>query len=213
MNGNRIVKLSAVAIMALTLMSCSSKNGNYLNILQLPGTILDSVFDNNTSNITREKVETYTKIHYEILRKEIKEKKGKHLDEMMILANIEASQHPQIKAQLHKEHQTIFHNTQRITEKLVQTMSRLYSVKEKTKSINGFSYKELSEITEAYIEKHFEEIRLAVKSKDSTIFIPLAEKLNIKDTDKKEMFIKSLLGQHYELYDDLLVVAVVIHAI
>ena len=213
MNGNRIFKLSAVAIMALTLTSCSSKNGEYLNILQLPGAILDSVFDNSSSKIKREKVEAYAKLHYDALKKEINLKEGKHLNSILKLAGIEASHYPKIKVQLNKDYKTIFHNTQRVSEKLVQNMSRLYEVKEKTKEINGFSYTQVSEISKKYVESHFEAIRLAVKEGKSEIFIPLAEQLNIKESKKKDTFINSLKGKHFELYTDLVVVAVMVEGI
>jgi hypothetical protein len=213
MNGNRIVKLSAVAIMALTLMSCSSKNGNYLNILQLPGTLLDSVFDNSSSKIKREKVEAYAKLHYDALKKEIKLKEGKHLDTILKLAGIETSHYSKIKIQLNRDYKTIFHNTQRVSEKLVQNMSRLYEVKEKTKEINGFSYTQISEISKKYVENHFETIRRAIKDSKSEIFVPLAEQLNIKESKKKDAFINSLNGKHFELYTDLVVVAVMVEGI
>jgi len=210
MNGNRIFKLSAVAIMALTLTSCSSKNGNYLNILQLPGAILDSVFDKNSCNIKRKKVEAYASLHYDVLKEEIKAKKGKHIDEIMKLAGIEESHYSKMRNQLNKDSETIFHNTQRVTEKLVQNMSRIYEVKEKTKEINGFSYTQISEITKEYVDSNFETIRLAVRDSESGIFMALAEQLNIKDTKKREAFTHSLKGKHFELYTDLVVVSVMV---
>jgi hypothetical protein len=210
MNGNRIFKLSAVAIMALTLTSCSSKNGNYLNILQLPGDILDSVFDRNSCNIKRKRVEAYANLHYDVLKEEIKVKKGKHIDEIMKLAGIEESHYSKMRNQLNKDSKTIFHNTQRVTEKLVQNMSRLYEVKEKTKKINGFSYTQISEITKEYVDSNFETIRLAVRDSESEIFIALAEQLNIKDTKKREAFTHSLKGKHFELYTDLVVVSAMV---
>ena len=213
MNENKIFKLSTVAIIALTLTSCSSKNGNYLNILQLPGAILDSVFDNNSSNIKRKRVEAYATLHYDKLKEEIKVKKGKHIDEIMKLAGIEESQYPKMRNQLNKEFKTIFHNTQRVTERLVQNMSRLYEVKEKTKTINGFSYTQISEITKEYVESNFEMIRLAVRDNKSGIFMALADKLNIKDRKKREAFTHSLTGKHFELYTDLVVVSVMVEGI
>jgi len=208
MNGNRIFKLSAFAIMALTLTGCSSKNWNYLNILQLPGAILDSVFDNNSYNRKRKKVESYAKIHYDELKEEIKVKKGKHIDEIMKLAGIKESKYSKMRIQLNKDYKTIFHNSERITEKLVQNMSRLYEVKEKTKEINGFSYTQISKITKEYVDSNFEKIRLSVKDNKSEIFMALADKLNIKDKKKKEAFTNSLKGKHFELYTDLVVVSV-----
>lgn len=210
MNGNRVFKLSAVAIIALTLTSCSSKNGEYLNILQLPGAILDSVFDNSSSNIKRKSVEAYATLHYDKLKEEIKAKKGKHLDEIMKLAGVKESNYPKMQNQLNKEFKTIFHNTQRVTEKLVQNMIRLYEVKEKTKKINGFSYTEISKITKEYVESNFETIRLAVRDNKSEIFMALADKLNIKDAKKRETFTNSLKGKHFELYTDLVVVSVMV---
>jgi hypothetical protein len=210
MNGNKMVKLSALAIMALTLMSCSSKDGNYLNILQLPGTIIDSVFDNNSSKIKREKVEIYAKKHYDALKEEIQAKEGKHLNRILELAGIEATHYSKIIFQLNKDYKTIFHNTQRVSEKLVQNMSRLYEVKETTKMINGFTYTQLLEITQKYVNSNFETIRLAVKNSESAIFIPLAEQLNIKDRKRKEAFTHSLKGKHFELYTDLIVVSVMV---
>ncbi len=210
MNGNNLLKLSAITIITLTLTSCSSKNGDYLNILQLPGAILDSVFDRNSCNIKRKKVEAYATLHYDELKKEIKAKKGKHIDEIMKLAGIEESRYPKIRNQLNKESKTIFHNTQRVTERLVQTMSRLYEVKEKTKEINGFSYTQISEITKEYVESNFETIRLAVRDNKSGIFMALADKLNIKDRKKREAFTHSLKGKHFELYTDLIVVSVMV---
>ena len=209
MNGNRrLLKLSAVVVTTLTITSCSTKDGSYFNILQLPGAILDSVFDNNSCHIKKEKVEAYTKQHYNLLRDEIKAKKGKHIEELMKLAEIKESEYSKMLTQLNKDYKTIFHNRQRVTEKLVQNMSRIYEVKEKTKKINGFSYSQISEITQKYVDTNFEKIRLAIKSSKSEIFVPLAEQLNIKDSTKQKSFINSLREKHFELYDDLLVVAV-----
>jgi len=210
MNRNRLLKLSAIAIITLTVTGCNTKDGSFFNILQLPGVILDSVFDNHSCHIKKEKVKNYVEENYEVIRKEIKDQKGEYLDEMMKLAEIKTSDYIIIKKRLHNNYQTIFKNSQRVTEKLVQIMSRLYEVKEKRKTINGFSYTEISEITKSYIDKNFEEIRLAIKNGKSEVFIPLAKQLNIKDKLKREKFIKSLNEKHFELYDDLLVVAVMV---
>jgi hypothetical protein len=210
MNGKRIVHLSAITIIALTLMSCSSKDGSYFNMLQLPGAILDSVFDNNSSNKKREDVEAYVKQHYDVLKEEIKNQKGEHLDEVMHLAGINPSLYSKMHIQLHKDFKIIFHNTQRITEKLVQNMSRIYEVREKSKKINGFTYGQISEITEKYVNNNFEKIRLAVKNSQSEVFIPLAEELHIKNQKKRDAFTSSLNGKHFELYDDLLVIAIMV---
>ena len=211
MKKKRILKLSAVAITALTLMSCSSKNGIYLNILQFPGTIFGYDMNCSLPIDKKKKIEEYTKIHYEELREEVKEKKGKHLEQILKLADIKESKYPNVKAQLHKEHNAIFHNTKRITEELVQNISKLYLSKEKSKTINGFSYTELYDSIEVYVEEHFEEIRLAVKSGKSEVFIPLSKKVNIKDKKKEETFINSLSGKHIQLYDDLLVLSIIMY--
>jgi iron-sulfur cluster repair protein YtfE (RIC family) len=213
MNGNRLLKLSAITLTAFTLVGCSTKDGSFFNILQLPGKILDSVFDNNSCQIKREKVEKYTKLHYEILREEIKAQKGTHIDELMRLAEIEEQEYATMKKQLKKSYKIIFHNTQRVSEQLVQNMSKLYEVKEKTKKINGFSYTEVLEITKRYVDQNFEKIRLAIKNSETDIFIPLSEELKIKNQKKKEKFIGSLKGEHFELYDDLLVVSVMIKGV
>jgi len=210
MNKKRIVKLSVVTVIALTVMGCNTKNGSHFNILQLPGKIIDSVFDNNSYHVKKEKIEKYTKIHYNSLREEVKAKSGKHLDEIMNIAEIELSKQDSIRKQLSKEYKTIFHNSQMITEKLVQIISKLYLPKEKTKKINGFTYTELSRMTKVYIDEHFEEIRLAIQDKKSDIFIPLSKKLNIDDKSKQEIFITSLLGKHAELYDDLVVASIML---
>ena len=213
MNGNRLLKLSAVTVIALTFTGCSTKNGSYFNILQLPGEIWNSVFDKKSCHIKQKKVKEYTIANYKRLRDEIKSKKWKHSDELMKLSEIDESSYSKMREQLYTSYDTIFHNTKRVTEKLVQNMSRLYEVKEKTKLINGFSYKEISDITEKFVSKNFEKIRLAVKSKESEIFIPLAKELKIEDKTKQKSFINSLSGKHFELYDDLLVVAVMVEGI
>jgi len=118
MNKKRIVKLSVVTVIALTFMGCNTKNGSYFNILQLPGKIIDSVFDNNSNHLKKEKIEKYTKIHYNSLREEVKAKSGKHLDEIMNIAEIELSKQDSVRKQLNKDYSTIFHNSQMITEKL-----------------------------------------------------------------------------------------------
>ena len=210
MKKKRIVNLSVVTVIALTFIGCNTKNGSYFNILQLPGKIIDSVFDNNSYHVKKEKIETYTKIHYNSLREEVKAKSGKHLDELMNIAEIELSKQNNVKKQLNKEYKTIFHNTQIVTERLIQIMGKLYLPKEKTKKINGFTYTELSRMTKVYIDEHFEEIRLAIKDKKSDIFIPLSKKLNIDDKSKQEIFITSLLGKHAELYDELVVASIMI---
>ena len=213
MNGNRLLKLSAVTITAFTIMGCNTKDGSFFNILQLPGTILDSVFDNNSCQIKRKKVESYTQLHYELLRSEIKAQKGEHIDELIKLAEIKETEYSKIKDQLKKSYKTIFHNSQRVSEQLVQNMSKLYEVKEKTKKINGFSYTQISEITQKYVDQNFEKIRLAIKNSETDIFVPLTEQLKIKDNKKKESFIGSLKGKHFELYDDLLVVSVMVEGV
>jgi hypothetical protein len=129
----------------------------------------------------------------------------------MKLADIQESKYSKMRIQLHKDYAIIFHNTQRVTEKLVQNMSRLYEIKEKSKKINGFSYTEISEITKKYVDKNFEKIRLATKESQSDIFIALAEQLKIKDATKRKSFVESLKDKHFELYDDLLVVAVMLY--
>jgi len=210
MKKKRIVNLSIGTVIALIFIGCNTKNGSYFNILQLPGKIIDSVFDNNSYHVKKEKIETYTKIHYNSLREEVKAKSGKHLEELMDIAEIELSKQNSVKEQLNKEYKTIFHNTQIVAERFVQIMAKLYLPKEKTKKINGFTYMELYKITKEYTNKNFEKIRLAIKDKKSDIFIPLSKKLNIADKNKQKTFITALLGKHAELYDELIVASIMI---
>ena len=209
---NRFIKLSLFFI-SFTLIGCESKDGINLNILEFPGTLIGSLIDNNSYNSRRKEVEQYSITHYKILREEIKNKKGIHLDNLMKISNIKSPNFSTVKNQLQKDYNTIFHNTQRVTEKLTQTMSHLYWVKEKTKTINGFSYTELSIIINNYVEKNFESIRIGVKNKNLEILNPLIEKLNIKETEKKEAFKESLKGKHFDIYTDLLVVAIMLHGV
>jgi len=207
---NIFVNFSLIFI-SFTLIGCGSKDGNYLNILEFPGTLIGSLVDNHAYDNRRKEVEKYTKIHYALLRKEIKNKKGKHLDKLMQLSDTKSDKFSTVKKQLHKDYKTIFHNTQRVTESLTQTMTQLYRVKEKSKTINGFNYTELSTIINSYIEENFETVRLGIKNGNLEILNPLVERLNIKEAKRKTAFKESLKGKHFDLYTDLLVVAIMIH--
>ena len=190
---------------------CSSKNANH--ILVNPISVITNSIENANYNSSRKKVEAYAQRHYDVLKQEVYNGSGQHLNEIMHLANIEKSNYTNVQKQLQKDYKVIFKNSQSVTERIVQSFSQLYIPKKETKKMNGFTYTEAYNIVQNHINHNFEAMRLNVKYHQTTELKKLATKLRITESEKREKFIHALDGKYFQLYVDPLVVFIMIHGI
>jgi len=204
-------KILLSTIIFMLILGCSSKDGNH--ILVNPISVITNSIDNANYNSRREKVEAYAQLHYDILKHEIYNGLGQHLNEIMRLSNIKKSNYAKVQKQLQKDYKVIFKNSQNVTEFIVQSFSQLYMPKKETKKRNGFTYTEVYNIVQNHVNHNFETMRLAVKHHQTTELEKLATKLRITESQKRGKFIHSLDGKYFQLYVDPLVVSLMVHGV
>jgi len=192
-------------------LGCSSKDANH--ILVNPISVITNSIENANYNSRREKVEAYAQLHYDVLKQEVYNGSGQHLNEIMRLANIKKSNYAKVQKQLQKDYKVIFKNSQSVTERIVQSFSQLYMPKKETKKRNGFTYTEVYNIVQNHVNHNFETMRFAVKHHQTTELEKLATKLHITESQKREKFIHSLDEKYFQLYVDPLVVSLMIHGV
>jgi len=199
-----------LSIIIFTLfLGCSSKDGNHL--LVNPISVITNSIENANYNSRREKVEAYAQLHYDLLKQEVYNGSGQHLNEIMRLANIKKSNYANVQKQLQKDYKVIFKNSQSVTERIVQSFAQLYMPQKETKKMNGLTYTEAYNIVQNHVDNNFESVRLAVKHHRTTELEKLARKLHITESEKREKFIHALDGKYFQLYVDSLVVSLMVH--
>ena len=191
----------------LLFVGCSSKDANHLpSLWELPGAVIGSAVENSVYAHKRSNVKQYIITHYDVLRQEVKAGDGVHLNAVLNKANIRTSSIATVKKSLQKEHATMFKNTLLSTEAVMQAFGALYLSKEKTKTMNGFTYTQASNMVQAHLKKHFEAFRLSLKHKTITGLAPLTHKLKMKNPNKRNAFYASL----WKRYDALIIEPVVV---
>ena len=92
----------------------------------------------------------------------------------------------------------------------MNSFSALYVPKEKTKKINGFTYTQASNLVKNYLNSNFDEVRLDIKGDTTSHLKNLANLLHIDDLAKEQKFMSVLKSRYIELYEELVVVSVMI---
>jgi len=206
------INLITLSLLTTLLMGCNSKNANHINIFQLPGAVVGSVIENAVYNRKREKVEGYAQANYELLKSEIKRGEGKHLDEVLKLANVGSAEVPLVKQKLKKDYMSMFHNVELTAEPIMQAFSRLYMPKSaKDKTMNGFSYTQAWKIVSQRVDRDFEILRADVKQGQHDVLSKIADDLHMNDKGKRKIFLQTLEGKYNDIFVDPLVVGVMIH--
>jgi len=191
-------------MLSFFILGCSSKDASHLpSVFELPGAIISSTIENTVYSHKRNKVKHYIVDHYDVLKREIKKGEGSHIEVLLAKADIDKEKYSKIKKELQTDYNTMFRNTILSSEAVMNAFGSLYLPKEKTKTMNGFTYTQASHIVKRHLKHHFEAFRLSLKHKKSDGLQGLAGKLHIKE---KERFYKLL----YDRYDDLIIEPVVV---
>ncbi len=201
-------------ILSLFLLGCSSKDASHLpSLFELPGAIIGTTIENARYNAKRERVQQYVTVHYDLLRQEVAQGQGKHLNEVMYLAGVSGVDQPKAVKEIKKDYSTMFHNSLLVSESIASAFGRLYMPKKKTKKMNGFSYTEVRKIIDRYLKKDFETFRLSLKNHSTAETNKLADLLHIRDPGKRKKFLQAFTQQYEPLYIDPVVVGIMIRGI
>ena len=191
-------------LLSFFILGCSSKDASHLpSLLELPGAVISRTIENTVYTHKRNKVKQYIVNHYDVLKREIKKGEGSHIEALLAKADIDKEKYSKTKKELQTDYNTMFRNMILSSEAVMNAFGALYLSKEKTKTMNGFTYTQASNIIKRHLKHHFEAFRLSLKHKKSDGLQGLASKLHIKE---KERFYKLL----YERYDDLIIEPVVV---
>jgi len=201
-------------ILSLFLLGCSSKDASHLpSLFELPGAIVSTTIENAAYNAKRNRVQHYVTVHYTLLREEVSQGQGKHLNNVMHLAGVSGTDQPKAAKEIQKDYSTMFQNTLLVSESIASAFGRLYMPKEKTKKMNGFSYTEVRKIIDRYLKEHFETFRLSLKNRSTAETNTLADLLHIRNPEKRKKFLQAFIQQYEPLYIDPVVVSIMIRSI
>ena len=208
----KIMKIVVFVFLISFFIGCGSKGANHIPILQLPGAAVSTGIENAIYGKKRKKVALYALENYDVLKLEIKQSSGTHLDKILNLAKIKSSKTQKVKQDLQESFSTIFENPIRPSEAIMDKFSKLYWPKTKVDNLNGFTFLEASRLINSHVKENFENLRADVKNTKTTELEKIASKLNIKDSVKFQEFIHVLDGQYYKMFVEMLVVSVMIHS-
>jgi len=192
--------------MLFIFVGCTKEATHFPSIFELPGAIITSVIDNGLYGHKRKKVKGYVIKHYDVLKKEVTHGGISHILELMQISGVEEKDYFKVQQALHEDSHTMFKNIILSSDAVMNAFSSLYPSKEKTKTINGFTYTQASNMVKKYLNRHFNTFRLSLKDRDGSRLMPLAKKLKIKDSKKQEQFYEKL----YDRYDALIIEPVVV---
>jgi len=205
------IKLLSLSLIAPLFIGCMSKEANHILIDPLSA-VLGGI-ENANYNAKRKRVASYSGEYYDVLKEEIKNGEGEHINELLTLANIKNSEFSTVKMVLKRDYNNIFHNVEMISEPIMQSFSKLYMPKSKEdKTMNGFTFTEAWSIIQRHVDKEFELLQSNVKNNQYEVLTKIANELHINENHKRRTFLHSLDGKYNNIYLDLLVVAVMIHS-
>lgn len=205
-------KILIALLPTLLILGCSNEARHVPPLWQWPFSAIGNSVENSLYYKKRSKVKAYIISHYDDLKTEVKKGDGVHLDEVLSRIHIKQSDMEVTKQRLQKDYLTMFENTEIITEDVMNAYSSIYvaSSRQETKTINGFSYTEASNIISQYLKGDFDGFKYAIEEKDKTYFMPLLKSLKIKQADHKTIFLERLFSQYDYYFIEPVVVSIMV---
>ncbi len=200
-------------IMALVcLQGCSQGDSHIPSVFELPVVFAGSAIENGIYNARRNKVKSYIVQHYDDLKIETQKGEGENLNGLLRIVGVDKNKYFEARQQLQKDHSVMFKNIMLMTESIMQNYSFIYIFQssEKTKTINGLSYTEASHIIQRYLNKNFEEFRVAIKAKNTNYLRELARELKIKKPENQRIFLDYILTKYDEYFIEPAVVGAMV---
>ncbi|MCF6235426.1 MAG: hypothetical protein L3J70_03485 [Gammaproteobacteria bacterium] len=194
------------------LSACASDSASHLpSPLELPGAIIGSAFENTIYKAKRKKVASYVAKNYLAIRQDVMQGGGKALEGALDVTGIKGGKRDETKNDLITNKADYFQNSDIVTDALINRFISLYSVKQKDKKINGFSYTEARLVIKNYTDKNFEALRISIQQGEGSALKELASQLNINDMKKQAQF-KQQSRQLYEtLYLEPVIVVLMVN--
>ncbi len=194
----------------LFLEGCASEPSHLPSVFELPVVIAGSAIENTIYGARRDRVKSYVITHYEGLKEDIKKGEGAHVNALLLKVGVDKNNHQKASGQWQKDYFIMFENKELITESIMRNYSRIYiaSSSKQTKTINGFSYTEASNIIKNYLKHDFEVFHSSIKNKDESGLNALISKLKIQNTENKKLFLEDILTK----YDSYFIEPVVVGA-
>jgi hypothetical protein len=191
-------------------LGCSNQAQHLPPLWQVPGAMISNSIENNIYSTKREAVKTYVTENYIDLKDEVKNGTGEHLTKILDIIHVKQGNIQAAKQHLQKDYKFMFENTDIISEFMMNIYASMYlhTMSKETKTINGFSYTQASNIIKKYIDRDFASFRRALQSADASYMQELLDILRITEAQNKNSFLDNLFKEYNHFYIEPVVVGI-----